>query len=322
MRHKIILWYNKNKQMIWKIIVIMIISIFLIRSMVHILKKNMEQEQTDIIKSQKNTDVELNSVTLDENRSTVSGKSMTKTQINGVTKIDEFINCCNNNKINEAYELLSEDCKSEMYPTIDEFKKYYYDKIFNGKKKNISVENWVGYIYKVKYNDDALSTGVYNTDNTIQDYISISKNTNDEMKLNINSYIGKQEINKQSSEKNVNIKVLEKYQYMDYEIYSFEVTNNSDIMILLNNNNNADAMYLRDENKIQYPAYTHEISEAELKIASGETKRIRIKYYNKYSSSRKIKSIVFSKIILNYYAYINYQNVGYYKNYGIIEIDI
>ena len=158
--------------------------------------------------------------------------------------------------------------------------------------------------------------------NILELQVTISKNTNDEMKLNINSYIGKQEINKQSSEKNVNIKVLEKYQYMDYEIYSFEVTNNSDIMILLNNNNNADAMYLRDENKIQYPAYTHEISEAELKIASGETKRIRIKYYNKYSSSRKIKSIVFSKIILNYYAYINYQNVGYYKNYGIIEIDI
>ena len=109
---------------------------------------------------------------------------------------------------------------------------------------------------------------------------------------------------------------------MDYETYTFEITNNSDNTILLNSSNNTDTMYLEDKNEIQYFAYTHELSEAELKLASKETKKIKIKYYNKYSSTRKIENIVFSKIILNYYAYVNYQNVGYYRDYGVIQIDI
>lgn len=324
MKAKIILWYNRNKRVMWRIVIIALVAIFLARGIGYIWKQNLEDEQLGILASQNNTNTELNSVTLNDDKSTVSGKDLTKSQTNAVTKIDEFVQYCNNNQFKEAYNLLSEDCKKEMYPTVEAFQQNYYNSIFKGTKKNVSVENWVNYIYKVKFVEDALATGIYNTDNTIQDYITVVTDDNDEMKLNINSYIGKKEINKENNDKNINIKVLEKHQYMDYETYLFEITNNSDITILLNDNNNnsTDTMYLLDDNKLKYPAYTHELSEAELKLASKETRKVKIKYYNKYSSSRKIKSVVFSEIILNYYAYINYDNVGYYKNYGVIQIDI
>lgn len=320
--HKIILWYNRNRKLIWGIIGITVIAIILVKAIEYIWTQNKKQEQDEMIGYGNNTEVELNSITLDEDKSTISGESMSKAQTNVLTRIDEFINYCNNSQVDEAYNLLSEDCKNEMYPTVDEFKQNYYNKIFEGKKKNISVENWIGYIYKVKYMEDALSTGIYNTENTIQDYITIVWDENDEIKLNINNYIGKQDINKEKNNENIDIKVLEKHQYMDYETYTFEITNNSDNTILLNSSNNTDTMYLEDKNEIQYFAYTHELSEAELKLASKETKKIKIKYYNKYSSTRKIENIVFSKIILNYYAYVNYQNVGYYRDYGVIQIDI
>ena len=320
--HKIILWYNINRKLIWVIIGITVIAIILVKAIEYIWTQNKKQEQDEMIGYGNNTEVELNSITLDEDKSTISGESMSKAQTNVLTRIDEFINYCNNSQVDEAYNLLSEDCKNEMYPTVDEFKQNYYNKIFEGKKKNISVENWIGYIYKVKYMEDALSTGIYNTENTIQDYITIVWDENDEIKLNINNYIGKQDINKEKNNENIDIKVLEKHQYMDYETYTFEITNNSDNTILLNSSNNTDTMYLEDKNEIQYFAYTHELSEAELKLASKETKKIKIKYYNKYSSTRKIENIVFSKIILNYYAYVNYQNVGYYRDYGVIQIDI
>ena len=81
-------------------------------------------------------------------------------------------------------------------------------------------------------------------------------------------------------------------------------------------------MYLEDKNGIKYYAYKHEISEAELNLLSKETKKINIKYYNKYSSSKSINSIVFSRIILNHAAYINYKkiNMGFYQDYGILKI--
>mgnify|MGYP004568217949 CR=1 FL=1 len=324
MRAKIILWYNRNKRVMWRIVIIALVAIFLARGIGYIWKQNLEDEQLGILASQNNTNTELNSVTLNDDKSTVSGKDLTKSQTNAVTKIDEFVQYCNNNQFKEAYNLLSEDCKKEMYPTVEAFQQNYYNSIFKGTKKNVSVENWVNYIYKVKFMEDALATGIYDTDNTIQDYITVVTNDDDEMKLNINSYIGKKEINKEKDDKNINIKVLEKHQYMDYETYLFEITNNSDITILLNDNtnNSTDTMYLLDDNKLKYPAYTHELSEADLKLSSKETRKVKIKYYNKYSSARKIKSIVFSEIILNYYAYVNYDNVGYYKNYGVIQIDI
>ena len=81
-------------------------------------------------------------------------------------------------------------------------------------------------------------------------------------------------------------------------------------------------MYLEDKSGVKYQAYTHEISSSELKITSKETKKLTIKYYSKYGSNKTIKNILFARIILDYGAYSNYQNIGYYNNYGAIQIKL
>lgn len=53
--------------------------------------------------------------------------------------------------------------------------------------------------------------------NITQDYITIV-NENGQTKLNINSYIGKQQINKTQESNNVKIKVVETNVYFDYSI--------------------------------------------------------------------------------------------------------
>ena len=60
-----------------------------------------------------------------------------------------------------------------MYSTKEKFETNYYNKIFGKNKKNVSVENWINNIYKVTFLEDALSTGVYTTQNNVQDYITI-----------------------------------------------------------------------------------------------------------------------------------------------------
>ena len=58
-------------------------------------------------------------------------------------------------------------------------------------------------------------------------------------------------------------------------------------------------MYIKDDDGVKYSAYTHEISEGNLTIGESSKKQIKIKYYSKYISTKKIEEIVFSRVMLN-----------------------
>lgn len=321
---KVIRWYNTNRKAIWKVIGIAIVIIIAIQVWIHLWRENKYKEQADQVTQNSSTTVggNLNTIALSEDKSVVTGEAISSGQTGLLELIDTFITHCNNGKVNEAYELISNDCKKEMYPTVAYFKANYYDKVFKGKSKSVTTENWIKNIYKVKFADDALASGVYNESSIIQDYITVIQDEDGSQKLNINSYIGKQNINIEKEMININTKIIEKRQYMDFEKYVFEITNKTSNTILLNDADYLDQMYLQDKNGLKYNAYTNEITEAELTLRPGETRKVAIKYHNKYSSTREIRSIVFSRIILNYTAYASYQNPGLYGDYGTIQIDI
>lgn len=291
---EIIFWYNRNKKIVWSSLGILAIIIVVVQGLDWLSGRSQKNE----ISFGTNTESNLNTVVLKDEKSPLTGQAISKSQKELLSTIDKFGEYCNNKQINEAYNLLSEDCKKQMYSTVTEFKKNYYDKIFAEKVKNISTENWVGDIFKVKYTEDALSTGIYNSQSAIQDYITIVEDDDDNVKLNINGYIGKEKIDKTKEVYDIKIQVLEKHKYMDYEIYSYEVQNNSKNIILMNDVENTDTLYLEDENGIKYYAYMNELSEASMKLYPGETKKIDIKYYNKYNSTREITTITFAEIAL------------------------
>ena len=296
-------WYVRNKSKIMLAIfffaVILIISII-----VGILGRINSEEQANTTYG--NIEVEpgpvanFTDIYVEGGESVVTGEDITSSQVTMLGYVNQFVDLCNEQKIEEAYNLLSEECKEEVYPSLDSFRNNYYNAIFNGQKRNISVESWANNIYKVKFEMDALSTGVYTEENTVQDYIAVVKNENDEAKLNVNGYIGRNEVNKTQSSSNVTITALRSDSFMDYETYTYSVTNNTNKTILLDDKEDTANMYLEDENGNTYTAYIHELSDAELMITPGETKEITIKYYNKYGTTKNIKNIVFNKIILNY----------------------
>lgn len=322
----IIRWYNQNRKQIWKVIGIFAVIIIVIQLIQRITIKNETKKLENVLNSGKN-EIKTNTIIMNDDKSTITGSKLSSSQKTVLAVIDQFVEYCNNNQVSEAYNILSEDCKNQMYSSESVFQEKYLNKIFDGTAKNISAENWVGNIYKVKFKEDALSTGIYNTENVIQDYITGIKDDNGDIKLNINGYIGKKEINKQQEKNNIKINVIEKHQYMDYETYVFEIKNNSNNTILLNDIknealDNQDTIYLKDKNNIKYNSYIHELSEGQMKILSRETRKISIKYHNKYSSNKKIANIVFSNIILDYNEYLKTENTSDYTNYGIIQIDL
>ena len=87
--------------------------------------------------------------------------------------LEEFVNLCNDGNIEEAYQLLSDECKQNVYPNLEGFANNYVNVVFKSRK-SIDVKNWIksgDYItYLVTYSDeDVLSTGDVNN-NKFQDY--------------------------------------------------------------------------------------------------------------------------------------------------------
>lgn len=226
---------------------------------------------------------------------TISGEELK--QVSNV--IEEFVNYCNEGKVEEAYNLLTDDCKEELYPNLDDFKSYYYERLFNGEKRVYTMENWIDDTYMVRFTKDLLATGKAIGESSYLDYITIVTQ-NGEKKLNINKYIGKEDINKSEEVNNVKIEVLSRKKYMDYEKYDIKVQNNTDGDILLDELLETKTIYVKDSNDIKHYAYNNELVKNDLLIYKKFSKEIQFKYDNPYIKGRKIKSLCFPKIILHY----------------------
>ena len=141
--------------------------------------------------------------------------------------------------------------------------------------------------------------------------------------MNINSYIGRKEINKSSdSISNIELTVESKDIFMDYEIYTFKIKNNTGNDILLDNLKDMNSMYLLGQNNLRYSAYTNEISLSELLIRPREDRRFKIKYYNKYGSTKRVESIVFSKVIIEYTSKLFLEDFYTFSDYRELKIDL
>ena len=292
--HRLVRFYNQNRKDIWKVIGFVILIIFVLQTLNYVEKKKDSNDKENNIENNSTQSIEqpYNNIKIKSDESVLTGEKMSQEEIDSIKIINDFFEYCNEQKIQEAYDLLSDECKEEMYSSVQIFKEMYYNKVLDAK--NISIENWNNNTYKVDIGDDYLSSGKYTKENNIQDYITIQDD-----KLNINKYIGRSKIEKNKSEENMDVLVLNKDEYIDYTIYTFEIKNNSNETIILDPLEDINTMYIKDDDGVKYSAYTHEISEGNLTIGESSKKQIKIKYYSKYISTKKIEEIVFSRVMLN-----------------------
>lgn len=260
-------------------------------------------------------------------KTTISGSNVeAKKQEENKTIIDNFINYCNQKQIEQAYNLLTDDCKEEVFfSNIGNFSNNYVNKIFNSKK-TYSMQSWVNRdtytTYKVKIVDDMISSGkITSKDNEIEDYYTVVQ-TGGEYKLNINNYIAKKEINKEKEFQQIKISVISKDTYKDYESYDVKIENLTQNTILLDSQESTDSMYILASNDSKYKAYSYEIDKSRLIIEQGRSRTITIKFNKRYSNEAITRRIVFSDIIKNYDEYKQTQNKKEYSNRWAISIEI
>lgn len=294
--YRFLSWYNQNRRKIWVTIIAVVIIwliAFRVFNMINGSMKNSESRNTEVDLSL------LNSVTTTTQRSAVSGNEVPDLK-ESLTIIDDFVSCCNSGKIEEAYNLLSDECKEKMYENIDKFKNNYYNQIFGKGKRNATVTNWVGDIYKVNFAEDALSTGKSSAENKLQDYITIVLDSQNNRKLNINGYIRTVELNKTAKYEKISVKAIKKDVYFDYEIYTIEIENNSESNVRLGDISETEFSYLTDKKDFKYNANINLLAEADVKCVSNFTKTVQIMYLNQYSSDREIKSLTFPYFAIEY----------------------
>lgn len=269
------------------------------------MKKQLADSETITNQTEQSNQTTTNNTIISSNQSAITGELIPSTTIKEKTEIiQQFVTYCNNKNVVEAYSLLSKDCKNEIYKTQEDFEKNYINNIFkSGIPKIAKVENWIDNIYKVDFVEDIMSTGIINGE-SVQDYITLV--TEDDVpKMNISGFINKEEYSNQHTSKDITFTVVKRQIFMDYEEYTLNIHNNGKNTILLDSKQNTKSIYLSDDNGMKYYAYNHEILDSLIKIKSGTSKQIKIKFSKAYNSRREMESLIFSDVILNYEEYIN-----------------
>jgi len=316
-------FYHKNKNTMWAIIIIAIIVI----GVVQLLNRYTREETLKKLTEGNRTNSTGNStigIPVSEKDPVVSGGTISESEaIKNKNIINTFVEYCNDRDIQSAYDILTDECKEMFFPTIQDFFNNYYEKVFR-EYKICDIQVWVvgniGYTYKVVLMEDILATGDIGQANTFTDYYTIIKTEEGEQKLNINRYIGRTEINKKGQSTNVTITVVSKDVFMDYEVYDFEVKNNTEKTILLDSKRSTDTVFLEDTKEVKYRSYMYEVDDVFLKLDGYMNRKVSIKFNKVYNPDRKIKYIIFTDIILDYQEYL--EQIEDYENIDKIAVGI
>ena len=120
--NRFIRYFNQNRVKIIIAILIVAFIIILVQAINNILKEmQTEEEPTEPVIQDSSRPVE----------SVITGEELTeKTTDNNLNIISQFVEFCNNQEYENAYNLLSQDCKDAVYSTLDSFVTNYCNKVF------------------------------------------------------------------------------------------------------------------------------------------------------------------------------------------------
>ena len=129
-----------------------------------------------------------NNVTIsEESKTTLPNIDIEKNKENKKI-INQFVNYCNDGNIEEAYQMISTNCKIEKFKDINTFKKNYIEKVFKIKQE-IEISRMQDASYEITYTDDALLSGGKGK-NEKKDYVYIiSENDGDKISINVKNSI-------------------------------------------------------------------------------------------------------------------------------------
>lgn len=296
--NKLLRYWNQNKRKIL-ITVAVIAFVIIIIQMINAMVKSPNEKNRN---QETNNTIVANDITK-PNQSVISNDKLTQKETEENSNfIEQFVNYCNQNKVEEAYGLLTEDCKAELYPTKEIFISNYMNQIFK-EQVNYELELWYSisncHTYRITYHKgNLLQTGGQASSSNFVDYITLIKQ-NGEYKLNINKFIRKENVNKHGGNQGIEVQVNNKSIYVDYEIYHMTVQNNTTKTILLNDGTNARDFCLIGGNNSIFTSAISELPTSNLTINPQYRKTMDVKFNKIYMTESKVQTMQMTNIYLD-----------------------
>lgn len=310
--NKLIRFYNQNRNKFWLVIITIILVFVIIRLVNNWIRDNKNN----------NIDTPNNIAYYSEGESIVSDNDVPEYNREEFgTLISSFLDYCILGNTNEAYNLLSNECKDELYPYVQDFENLYRSKNFD-TSKTYTFQSWTSqnsYIYQIRIFENSLYTGNTTTDDYIQDYYNIVYEDG-QAKLNISGFVKTDEINKNVTINNVDIKVNEIHYYMDYATADISIQNSSDKNILLDTMEDVDTVFLQTSSGTKLTSFLSYFSQEDMILNANNSKDINVRFNFSYSDSVKIQSLCFTDVVMNYDVYMQGGLLQSDRQQFIIEI--
>lgn len=293
--HKLLRYYNQNKLKVWIIILAIVLGYALLQVLNSaIANQNTEEENKDQETTSNNVVSYRN-----ESESMVSGEKVSSLYSDEIGEvINQFFSYCINHDPQRAYDMVANDTKQLLYPTEQLFEKNYYENKFAGNKQ-FSFQSWSSsdgiFTYQVRIFDNMLATGQTN-DNYIEEYVTVTVDAGS-YKLNLNSYIGRKQINAKNEDDNLSIQVATVDRYLDYEVYTLNIQNKTDRSIILDTRRDTDTCYVVDSLENKFEAVLYENKSEDLEFSPKEMKTVQIRFSDAYREGLQIKSINFTDVV-------------------------
>lgn len=311
MLNKIIRYYNQNRRKIL-IFILIVASIIIFIKLLNELTKKQNEEKYNNYLNEKNTITSPDKSYLQNSQSTKTNQINNNTistsgysKLSEIQIINQFVTYCNENDFYKAYEMITNDCKKVVFPTIYDFQKNYIQKIFyQNRTASIEKSMYNSNIYKVKYYTNILSAGEKKQEDTFEDYIKVIEEEG-EYKLSLNSFLYIGQINKTKEENSIYMKIIQKEVHVDFEIYQILITNKTNNTILLSTREDNNSVCMVDVNNMQYTSNIDEQEQKSLILNSQDTTILNLKFNKLYNAERKVREIIFNDIISNYEQYQN-----------------
>lgn len=211
--------------------------------------------------------------------------------------IKDFMEACNSKDYDKAYNILSADCRSEVFEDIETFKQYI-DGVFDEKKiyniQNFSNKNGY-YIYTVTILDDIMASGMTGEEQleTTEETFVI-KEENGSLKLAIKGYLENKTVDKMYEDNNLKINIEDVK--IDYETmtYTIKVRNKVDDIIVLDDFSEKNEIVLSTDMGDRN-ASTGLMVEP-IVIYPNETKYFDLKFTRFYDEYGNVNSMKFNRI--------------------------
>lgn len=302
---------DKNAKLIWYLALIIVFIFIAIKSL------NSYYEQDE---EKKKKEAAENAIKNETQVSTPIDFSVESDSVQEA--MASFVNYCNNRELENAYKMLTEECKGEMFPTIEDFDKIYVQKIFNIKRQYeltrwSTVENRITYL--VSFYGDILSTGGVDKYYT-EEYYTFVEDENGIYKLNINNYIYGETRNIKSTVKNITINIEKVHIYEEYEKATITITNNTSKTICLTGNKYKENICLKNSKDVTYSSLNSQFDSEELILEPNRTQTYIVEFNKVYSVNNKAHYLVLSDVIFDYESYLKCEDKINYANRTNIKV--